>query len=204
MIARLAASLSSSGPPRTWPLTFPRTPRIIQRSAPEGLMVNESPALGSKTGLVGCVTRWIGEVIRPNQNESPRTADAEYGAGLEISITNFDPAIQPNKPVPVTLPNLPTHWCVDIHVSHRLVRLHSTLRRRRRARRERATKESATNETPTTPAAIWPFSARTPVGDRVALQMAIATATTIAPSFEAIIKGLPSLHQRSLRVRASG
>ena len=61
---------------------------------------------------------------------------------LEISITNFDPAIQPNKPVPVTLPNLPTHRCVDIDGCSFIV--HG---RRRRARRERPTKECATNET---------------------------------------------------------
>jgi hypothetical protein len=61
-------------------------------------------------------------------------------AGLEISITNFDPAIQPNKPVPVALPNLSTHRCVDIDVCGFIV--HG---RRRRARRERAAQESATN-----------------------------------------------------------
>ena len=40
---------------------------------------------------------------------------------------------------------------------------------------------------PSTPAAIWPFSARTPVGDKVELQMASVSA--IAPIFEAINRG---------------
>ena len=53
---------------------------------------------------------------------------------------------------------------------------------------------------PSTPAAIWPFSARTPVGDKVELQMASVSA--IAPIFEAIIR-VP-LASAFARVRAFG